>query len=241
MRISVALAYYNGGKYIEEQLNSILEQLGEEDEVVLSVDSAEDGSMSYLREKAKADRRIHLAEGPGKGVIANFENAIRCCQGEYIFLADQDDIWMSQKVSEILKVFRKTDYMAVLHNGVLMDGQGDVMDGPSLFSMRHSGTGLMKNLMKNSYIGCCMAFRRELVDVILPIPKHMYMHDYWIGTAAERYGGVCLISKPLIRYRRHEGNVTEMHHGSVWSMLKKRAGMIYCLLILRNRLRSKRR
>ena len=76
MKISVAMAYYNGGTYIEEQMDSILSQLGEKDEVIVSVDGASDGSKPLLLKMAEVDSRIHIVKGPGKGVVRNFENAI---------------------------------------------------------------------------------------------------------------------------------------------------------------------
>ena len=81
MKISVAMAYYNGGMYIEEQMDTILTQLGEQDEVIVSVDGASDGSKPLLLKMAEEDKRIHVIKGPGKGVVKNFENAIRHWDG----------------------------------------------------------------------------------------------------------------------------------------------------------------
>ena len=107
MKISVALAYYNGGKYIEKQVYSILGQLGEEDELIISIDDAADGSMELLERMAGQDARIRLLQGPGQGVVKNFENAIAACGGEIIFLSDQDDIWKKNKVDRVMKAFRE--------------------------------------------------------------------------------------------------------------------------------------
>ena len=235
--ISVALAYYNGKKYIKEQLDSILMQLEPEDEVIISVDGAEDGSRQLLEEWAAGDGRIRLTKGPGQGVIRNFEHALGLCRGDYIFLSDQDDIWEKNKVKKVLRAFSRSDAMAVLHNASQVDGHGKPNGQPDLFTIRKSNTGILKNFIKNSYVGCCMAFRRELLPLILPIPGYMYMHDYWIGTTAELTGGVALIKEPLIRYRRHGENVTMMHHGSPAAMLKKRWNIIRGLFVLRRRRR----
>lgn len=240
MKVSVAIAYYNGGEYIEEQLNSILSQLSSEDEVILSVDDASDGSGAMLEEWAKIDGRIHLLKGPGKGVVRNFEAAIARCSGDIIFLSDQDDIWRENKVKKVLKAFRDPEIMAVLHNGALIDGKGGELSGKTLFELRNSRSGIFKNLIKNSYIGCCMAFRKELVSVILPIPEEMYMHDYWIGTAAEFWGRVGLLKEPLIGYRRHDSNVTQMKHGTIGFMLKKRIGIVKCLRLLKKRVKERK-
>lgn len=240
MKISVAMAYYNGKDYIKEQLNSILEQLQEDDEVIISMDGAEDGSEQLLLDLAKKDSRIRLIDGPKQGVVRNFENALMHCQGEIIFLSDQDDVWVKGKVKKILRGFEKSGAMAILHNGMLVDENDKEIGGKTLFELRKSRPGIGKNLIKNSYVGCCMAFRRELLAVILPIPQEMYMHDYWIGTAAEMAGGVAFIKEPLIRYRRHGANVTQMRHGSIGFMIKKRFDIIKCLRILRRRLKENR-
>ena len=103
--ISVCIATYNGEKYLQEQLNSILVQLSEEDEVVISDDGSKDETCTILKEYAARDSRIKLFKGPGKGVIANFEFAIEQSSGEYIFLADQDDVWLPEKVQTTLAFF----------------------------------------------------------------------------------------------------------------------------------------
>lgn len=238
MKISVALAYYNGGKYINEQLDSIMTQLGAEDEIIISVDGANDGSMDLLRELARADARIRLIDGPGQGVVKNFEHAIMACEGDIIFLSDQDDIWKKDKVKKVLKAFESHSVDVVLHNASMVDGDGVEIPGDTLFDLRNSRTGLMRNLLKNSYVGCCMAFRSTIKEVILPIPEEMYMHDYWIGTAGEMLGGTGLLKECLIDYRRHGDNVTDLTHGSLSFMVKKRLSIIKCLKILKTRIRD---
>lgn len=235
--ISVALAYYNGGKYIEEQIGSILPQLDDGDELIISIDGAWDGSMDILEYWAAKDSRIRLITGPGKGVVRNFENALYACRGDVIFLSDQDDIWEKYKVKAVMKAMEQPDCLAVLHNAITIDENGKPDGGKDLFTWRISRTGIFKNIMRNSYVGCCMALKKELLEIVLPIPERIYMHDYWIGTAAEFCGRVILIKKPLIRYRRHSGNVTDMHPGPLRFMVKKRFDILISLFILERRRR----
>lgn len=229
MKVSVALAYYDGAEYIKEQLTSILSQLEEQDEVILSVDRALDGSMDMLREWEQKDKRIFITKGPGKGVIQNFEHAILMCSGDIIFLSDQDDVWLPGKVKRVKRAFHDKAVMAVLHDAKIVNENLEETE-PSFFALRGSATGFFKNLWKNSYVGCCMAFRKEIVSDILPFPASIYMHDYWIGATAECLGKVELIEEPLILYRRHSNNVTEMKHGSLFFMLEKRWNMLITLL-----------
>ena len=238
MKISVALAYYNGGTYIKEQTDSILPQLGEKDELIISVDDASDGSMPLLEQIAEEDSRVRLLKGPGKGVVKNFDYALRKCRGDIIFLSDHDDVWAADKVSRVMKAFEDPRVTAVLHDAQLMNQEGRFLKEPSVFSWRASRTGMVKNLIRNSYMGCCMAFRRELIKVVCPIPRAMYMHDFWIGMAAEQMGKVVLIEEPLLYYRRHQTNVTDLKHGNLGYMLEKRINMIRCLRLLKQRIRE---
>lgn len=85
MKNSVVIAYYNGKEYIKEQADSILEQLGAEDEVIISVDSDQDGSEKLLRDLAENDKRVQVIKGPGQGVVKNFQNGLIHCTGDVVF------------------------------------------------------------------------------------------------------------------------------------------------------------
>ena len=205
-KISVALAAYKGEDFIGEQLRSILSQLSPEDEVVVSDDFPEGKTKDVILEIGGEDGRIRYIEGPGKGLIMNFENAINACTGDYIFLADQDDVWLPDKVE---KVCEKLEAGAdlVLHNALVTDGKLKIQD-TSFFKSHGSKTGYLNNLIKNSYMGCCMAFRKSLCEKIMPFPQNLPMHDQWIGLRGERFGRVSLINEPFLLYRRHDGTAT---------------------------------
>lgn len=223
--ISVAMAFYNGKKYMNEQVESILENIGPNDELVISVDSAQDGSDVILQEFLQNDSRIRIVEGPKQGVVKNFQNAIRHCRGEIIFLSDQDDVWRKNKTETVMKAFADPKVMAVVHNAEITDGHLNAL-GQTTFEWRSSGPGFWKNMKKNSYIGCCMAFRRNIMKKILPIPEKVWIHDQWIGLLAEQLGRVLFLEDVLLDYRRHEENVTGLKHGSMLSMMKKRYHML---------------
>ena len=228
MKVSVAMATYNGATYLDEQLQSILCQLSETDELVISDDGSTDGTWEKLQTLGDSDTRIKLLHGPQNGVIKNFENAVAACAGDIVFLCDQDDVWDKDKVSTVCAVFAEKDVDAVMHDARVVDAEGNELL-PSFFATRGTRTGLLKNLWKNSYIGCCMAISRRLLPTILPFPDGIPMHDQWIGLSAERHGGVALIDSPLLSYRRHGDNVTADAHGSLGTMLSQRWGMIKAL------------
>lgn len=220
-KISVCLASYNGEKYISRQLDTILANLSEQDELIVSDDGSRDHTISILQDYAAKYPQIRILSGPRQGVIKNFEHAIANVSGDLIFLSDQDDLWMPDKVEQVEKCFQDTAVTCVVHDAdVIDDGQKVLI--PSFFEFRNSGPGVVKNIWKNSYIGCCMAFRKELVRYILPIPANIHMHDQWIGILSDHYGKSIFLKKNLIHYRRHEGNVTDLKHSSVSEMVKNR-------------------
>ena len=204
--ISVALAAYKGEKYIEEQLLSILPQLSASDEVIVSDDRPGGATERIVKRIMADDPWVIYVEGKGRGVVQNFVNAIRYCRGDKIFLCDQDDVWLPNKVSAVMEAFDKGATL-VLHNAYVTDRDLNITDY-SFFEKRGSKKGFWRNIIKNSYMGCCMAFDRKLLKKIMPIPRYIPMHDQWIGLMGEKYGKVKFIDTPLIYYRVHGGNVT---------------------------------
>lgn len=234
MAISVALAAYNGQEYIEEQMTSILKQLSSKDEVIVSIDPSTDDTFNVVSNMK--DERIKVLEGPGKGVISNFENAIAACQNDFIFLSDQDDIWLDGKVETVTSALEQN--LLVMHDAKIIDEKRNVIE-PSFFQYRNVHHGIYQNIAKNSYIGCCMAFRKELIPYILPFPKKIPMHDQWIGLAAEKIGTTYFLEEPLLLYRRHEGNVSDMHHANMKQMIAWRMQILKAVTELKKRVDEK--
>ena len=208
MNLSVCIATRNGEKYIGEQLASILRQLGPEDEVVISDDSSTDGTLEVIR--GFADARIRLY--PGNTFFSpayNLENALRRAAGDVIVLADQDDVWLDNKLPLVRQTFEgKTGRIHLAaFDACVIDADGR-MTAPSLFERNRAGTGLLKNLYDNTYTGCTLAFTRELLAVALPFPAGIPMHDSWLGLLAERCGEVEFVHETTMRYRRHGANVS---------------------------------
>ena len=204
--ISVALAAYKGEKYIEEQIRSILPQLSHDDEIIVSDDKPGGATEKVVRRLMEEDERIVYVEGKGRGVVSNFTNAIRHSRGDKILLCDQDDVWLPEKVKRVNEAFSHGATL-VLHNAYVADENLNITSY-SFFNDRKSKQGVFSNIIKNSYMGCCMAFDRSLIKKIMPIPRYIPMHDQWIGLMGEIYGKVEFIDTPLICYRVHGDNVT---------------------------------
>ena len=207
--VSVCLATYNGERFIEQQLASILPQLQEGDELIVS----DDGSTDTTLEKIEAvhDSRIKIFKrGQKPDVVKNFESAIACASGDYIFLADQDDIWHLQKIATMKKYL--DTHLLVTCDCTIIDEQGNVLH-KSFFDKRRIRHGVFHNWIKNSYVGCCMAFRRELIKSILPFPKNVPMHDWWIGLRAEMLSCSYFLPAQLVSLRHHSKNASPTARG----------------------------
>jgi glycosyltransferase involved in cell wall biosynthesis len=221
------MATYNGEKYIKEQLDSILSHLKENDEVIVSDDSSSDKTVEII--KAYNDSRIKIIENQKfQSPISNFENVLKHASGDIIVLADQDDIWKPNKIETIKKYMQ--EYDLVLSDADIIDEQGNILQ-ESFYALNGSKSGFIKNIVKNSYLGCAMAFNRKVLEKSLPFPKDLPMHDWWVGLVAELYGKVYFIENKLISYRRHGNNVSLTGEKSKYFFTKK---IMFRIIMIKN-------
>lgn len=212
------MATYNGEKYIKEQLVSILSQLEENDEVIVSDDHSTDKTLDIVKELNDSRVKVFLNENKN-GLIYNFENAIKQAKGSYIFLSDQDDVWLPNKIALSLKGLEDND--VVVTNCMITNNNLNIIND-SYFKFNNSRKGFLKNFYKTSYLGCCTAFRKELLSDILPFPANLYVyHDFWIGYIAEIKYKVQFIETPCLLYRRHNDNASPTGSKSQQSLYKK--------------------
>jgi GT2 family glycosyltransferase len=208
-RITVCMATRNGETYVKRQLESILSQMHEDDELVISDDSSTDGTLDII--KSFVDNRIRLYENNTFfSPIFNFENALKKATGKILVLSDQDDVWLENKMTVIEEAFKNSPnpvYLIAL-DGYVVDEYENIIE-ESIFRKVGAGSGILKNIYDNSYVGCCLAFSRELLEVALPFPKNIPMHDMWLGLLGEILGRVDFIPEKTIRYRKHSGSMTE--------------------------------
>ena len=200
---------FQGEKFLREQLESILSQLAATDEVIIADDGSTDATISLIQNFS--DARIHLIQCESHlGPIYNLERALLQAKGDLIFLADQDDVWLPQKVSVCKQELQ--DSILVLHNAYFytQEKNGNWKCGTTIFEKRKPVHGIFKNWLRNSFTGCCIAFRRELLLRALPFPKSLPMHDQWLGLIAEKSKKVRFVNEPLLCYRRHAESATDL-------------------------------
>ena len=218
MKISVCLATFNGDRFLEEQISSILHQLSNCDELIISDDGSTDKSIDIIN--GFNDGRIKLLHNQNsRGVNANFNNALMNATGDYVFLADQDDIWLDDKVKTCIRELQCYD--CVIHDAYVVDENKKVL-ADSFFKLRRSGKGFWKNIYANTYLGCCMAFRKEILQDILPIPiTKAFYHDDWIGSIADVKYRLGFIPFKGILFRRYGNNTSSTAGKSKFSFMQK--------------------
>lgn len=223
--VSVAMATYNGEKYIHRQLRSVLSNLKEQDEVVISDDGSTDRTMDIIA--SFGDKRIRIIRGPQDGISRNFENAIRNCKGRYIFLCDQDDVWRRDKVAKVMEILEGKKLFLVEHDAYVVDGDDKILF-PSFFKMRRVRSGVCKNIIRNTYHGCLMAFTSDLVPLLPSFPcDDVCFHDQWIGLAADRCGEVCFFNERLMKYYRRENNNSSFKHLFLVDQIRRRGALLW--------------
>ena len=233
--ISVCIATYNGEKYLRQQLDSILAQMGKDDEIVISDDCSTDGTLELI-ESSYHDKRIRVVHHDPTSIKTtfpldkpthNFENALMHAKGDIIFLSDQDDVWLPGKVNKMLQAL-ETAEMA-MHDCIIADTELKPL-APSYFDIVKVTTNVWRNVVKCTMLGCCMAMRRSVVERALPFPKTKVGHDLWLGMVAGSKFRFTLVREPLLMYRKHGKSMTTAGGESKYGLWFK---INYRLTILR--------
>jgi len=213
-RISVAMCTFNGARYLASQLESIAAQTRPPDELIICDDGSSDGTHEILSAFVKTARfptRIFI-NGKNLGSTANFEKSISRCHGEIVALADQDDVWYSNKLERIDEAFKRSSHVvAVFSDADLIDDRS-VSLGQLLWptfsfdasrQRQFSNGGAFHVLLRQPVVtGAAMAFRRSLFEPLTPFPCGQ-IHDRWMSFFLALRGSFAVISDPLMQYRVH--------------------------------------
>lgn len=234
-KISVCIATYNGEKYIKEQIESILFQTIQPNEIIISDDNSTDKTIEII--KKINSPLIKIFRNKDKGIIKNFENALLNSTGDYIFLCDQDDIWKNNKIEKVIENLK--NYDLVVHNAEIKEMNTNLKVKKTLFEIYNSKSGIGRNFYKNSYVGCCMAFNRKILEKSIPFPEKIYMHDAWIGMISEVSSKIYFEKESLMEYRRHGNNASETCEKSKRNFKEKIRIRLYLLKeLIKNILKS---
>lgn len=206
MRVSIAMATYNGEKYLQQQLDSFAAQTRLPDELVVSDDASSDRTTDILTDfKRHAPFEVRISVNPENiGLVKNFERAVTMCAGDLIFLSDQDDVWFSDKISYVEQEMMSDEALLSFSNN-------HIITDDKLVATKYTTLGNMKKMGRPDSMfghGCCTVIRRELVEAITPFPAFIG-HDAWIRDITESVKRRKVSDKPLQYYRKHENNASE--------------------------------
>lgn len=200
-KVSVVIASYNGSRYIQSQILSILEQSYKPYEIIVTDDASTDQTINVLKNITSEIPIVLISSDKNRGFVKNFEEGISAAKGDIIVLADQDDLWATNKIEMLVanignNMLIHSNYSLIDANGNLQKNsakkKGAVFDDPKKF------------FYKNCVTGCTAAFKSELRKNILPFPERLAYHDWWIGYAAAMKGGIKYCDNDLTLYRQHE-------------------------------------
>lgn len=220
--ISIALTTFNGEKYIQEQLESILHQTYSDFELIIIDDCSNDNTFSLLKKYTNSDDRISLSQNKvNLGFKKNFEKAISLCKGDYIALSDQDDIWSCDHLQYLFDNIGDKSLVCSNANLINNDGVSLNISMREILRIEFTPTDdlrIFKHLLYENFAqGATMLFKKDLLETAFPIPDTIIFHDHWLALIAAANEGIRLLDKSTLNYRQHELNVTENRK---WSFLR---------------------
>lgn len=238
IRASVCMATYNGARYIGEQLESILRQLGPDDELVIVDDASTDATVAQIR--VIDDQRIRLVQADAnQGYVKSFEQAALASRGSVILLSDQDDVWVEGRLGAMLEALQSASVVA---------SNFDVLGGgprPRIPSLREAdSTRAVANLWGilvgyRAYYGCGMAFRREVLPRFAPIPPYLReSHDLWLAILGNTLGSMRHLEQATLLRRIHDANATPRGWRSARKIFAARIVLLRLMVEAQKRVRA---
>ena len=215
--ISILMATYNGEKYLQEQMDSLLSQTFNDFTLWINDDASVDGTWNILLDYAsKHPDKIKLScnkENSG-GAKYNFLEMMSTIKDDYIMLCDQDDVWLPEKIEKTLLRMKELEQQYP-NTPILMRTDMQVVDqylqiiSPSyrkLMCSNFDRTGFNQVLVQNTFAGCTAMYNRALAELLDKKPDYCIMHDWWLELAAAAFGKIAHVDEPTILYRQHSDN-----------------------------------
>lgn len=214
-RISIAMATYNGARFLREQLDSLYSQTQVPDEIVVCDDGSTDGTIEILKEYHESHGLIYYVNEKNVGVNVNFVNVFAKCTGDYVFICDQDDIWFPNKIEKHYEVIRNTDQtipIVVSSSRTDVDANGVAIAKPIVKKYCESWTDTLISTSNSQ--GCTMLMNRCLVNKVIELHKttaesREMMYDVLVSATAAACGKKINTGIPLMYYRHHDANVID--------------------------------
>ena len=214
-KIDVLLATYNGEKYIEEQIESILNQTYKNINLIISDDKSTDGTIEILKKYENKDERITAYfQKENLGYVKNFEFLLKQVKSNFYMLSDQDDVWLPEKIEKSMETLKMQDADLVFGDLEIVDEKLNTVN-PSFGDFMLLNRKINKcidsyevNYLYNCVTGCTILSKKKFLEKILPIPSNSkyLIHDYWIALIVALNGKLAYIPEKYIKYRQHGNN-----------------------------------
>ena len=219
-RVVILLATYNGERYVKEQVESIQNQDFKDWTLIVRDDGSTDKTVSCITELAALDKRITMLNDQlgNLGVVKNFNQLIESAlqyKADYVFFADQDDIWKPSKVSKQLAFMKNLENKSsnapiLIHTNLeVVNSKLDRIHSSFMTyqGIQHEDMNPMEVLMVQNFVtGCTVLVNRQLLVFAYPIPKSALMHDWWLALCSVAIGKLMYMPEALTLYRQHERN-----------------------------------
>jgi len=217
-KIVVCMATYNGGKFIGQQMDSILAQSYANWQLIIRDDGSNDNTVDIVEDYTEKypDKITFLTDNDDRlGTNLNFGRLLKCADADYIMFSDQDDVWLQSKIESTMNVMKLAERIYP-NRPVLVHTDLRVVDSDlnaihdSLWEYQKLfpdvGSSLNRIMAQNVVTGCTMMLNREAKDVSIPIPKEAIMYDWWIAINVAKHGKIVYLSTPSVLYRQHCAN-----------------------------------
>lgn len=223
--ISVCMTTYNGEAYLKKQIDSVVDQLSENDELIVFDDCSTDGTWEILQ-RYDDSRVRRYRNARNVGYIQNFENCFHLASNSVILICDQDDIWYFDKLSTVRKMYTENqDLILLISNMDLIDSNDALIKSEALPHFRRGRNKLVNTIqgfIRGRYYGCTMAIDRMTLLSALPLPRNHPSYDFYLGLVCELRGRVQALPNSLIAHRLHEKNQSLQKRGRLDKALIRR-------------------
>jgi glycosyltransferase involved in cell wall biosynthesis len=227
MTIDILLSTYNGAKFVDEQIESILSQTFKEWKLLIRDDGSKDETpQKLLQWQKKYPDKISLLLESNVGVIESFNRIYKHSTSPYIAFCDQDDVWLPNKLQKCLELLKDELEPTLVHSDLTvvdheMKTLGTSFWKYSFLSGKPKHATFNRLLVQNVVTGCTSLFNRKLANLAFPTPEKAIMHDWWFALVAAHFGKVLSIDEPLMLYRQHLNNTVGAKPFSVFGAPKR--------------------
>ncbi|MFT4768051.1 MAG: glycosyltransferase involved in cell wall biosynthesis [Glaciecola sp.] len=211
MSVIICMATYNGDRWLQEQIDSVIAQSYEGWQLLISDDGSSDATLEIIHDNVRRDSRMRFLDQRkgGRGAVGNFEyllsEAARV-SAEWVALCDQDDVWHPEKLS--LQRQQLQNFRACCSDLMLTNAKGEATEVRFLQQLDSPLQPSVSSLLAhNSVVGCTLAVTAEVLDLALPFPPGLRNHDWWLALCALCEGPLFCDSQTLVNYRQHDSNV----------------------------------